>query len=150
MDQRKIILTKKKMKIVVATNTGGLGDDVSPVFGRCANFTVCECEGEENRKTEVVENPAFSSAGGAGIKAAQYAVGEKAEAVIAGNFGPNAANVLKAAGVAMVLGSGKAGENVARYLRGELKPVSESTVLEHFGMQRGGPQRHGRQGRRGR
>ena len=41
--------------------------------------------------------------GGAGIQAAQFVTGQKAEAVISGDFGPHAFEALHAAGVPMYL-----------------------------------------------
>jgi predicted Fe-Mo cluster-binding NifX family protein len=43
------------------------------------------------------------ASGGAGSLAAQYAADQHASAVISGDFGPNAFNVLQAAGIAMYL-----------------------------------------------
>jgi predicted Fe-Mo cluster-binding NifX family protein len=126
------------MKIAVATNKGGLEDMVSPVFGRCQTYTLVECEGGEIKKTEAMANPGFTAAGGAGIQAAQYVGGLKPEAVIAGNFGPNAAAVLTQMGVKMVQAQGNAGEAVLKYMKGELKPTNTPTVRGHFGMGRRG------------
>lgn len=122
------------MRIVVATSSGGLGDRISPVFGRSQTYTVVECEGNEIKNSTVENNPCFSAAGGAGIQAAQYVSGFNAEAVIAGNFGPNADTVLNRASIKMVRAQGNVSDVVARYLRGELQPLNGPTVRDHFGM----------------
>jgi len=127
-----------KMKIVVATNNGGLDDAVSPVFGRCPTYTVVECEDNEIKNSTVEENPGFSATGGAGIQAAQFVGSLSAEAVIAGNFGPNAVAVLSPMGVKMILEQGNVGEVVSKYLKGKLQPIADPTVGDHFGMGRGG------------
>ncbi|MBD3387678.1 MAG: dinitrogenase iron-molybdenum cofactor [Candidatus Altiarchaeales archaeon] len=137
------------MKVVIATNEGGLEDGVSPVFGRCRNFTVAECEGGEVAKTEVVGNTGFSSAGGAGIQAAQQVNEMGAKAVIAGNFGPNAAAVLSQGGVEMIQYRGNAGEAAREYAKGILKPVEGPTVRDHFGGGRRGFGGRGQGRRRG-
>ncbi|HEB84959.1 MAG TPA: hypothetical protein ENI92_08175, partial [Bacteroidetes bacterium] len=85
------------MRIVAATNRGGLDDTVSPVFGRCPTFTVLDAEGGEIVSHKVIQNPYAGAVGGAGIQAAQLVVNEGAEAVVAGSFGPNASNVLSQA-----------------------------------------------------
>ncbi|MCD6447906.1 MAG: NifB/NifX family molybdenum-iron cluster-binding protein [Thermoplasmata archaeon] len=108
------------MKIVVATNTGGLEDSVSPVFGRCQTFTVVEAEGNEIKRTEVIPNQFAAAVHGAGIQAAQWVASQGAKAVIAGNFGPNVTNILQQAGVEMVVAQGIVREVVEKYLRGEL------------------------------
>jgi predicted Fe-Mo cluster-binding NifX family protein len=126
------------LKVVVATNQGGLDDMVSPVFGRCPTYTVVECEGNEIKDTTVQENPGFTAAGGAGIQAAQYVSNLKSEAVVAGNFGPNAAAVLSQTGIKLIQTQGNVREVVAKYLKGELQSLTGPTVRDHFGMGRRG------------
>ena len=109
---------------VAATDSGGPGDLVFPNFGRAPTFTVVEVEGNEIKKATVIDNPYASAAGGAGIQAAQLVAERGAEAVFAGNFGPNASGVLAQAGVKMVPVSGlTVREAVEKYLRGELSPT---------------------------
>ncbi len=109
------------MKIIVATNKGGLEDDVSPVFGRCQTFTIVEVEGNEIKNVEVTPNQFASAVHGAGIQAAQWIVSQKAKAVIAGNFGPNVTAILQQAGVEMVVAQEKVKDAVEKYLKGELR-----------------------------
>ncbi|MBU4406080.1 MAG: NifB/NifX family molybdenum-iron cluster-binding protein, partial [Candidatus Altiarchaeota archaeon] len=122
------------MKIAIATQKGGLDDEVSPFFGRCPVFTMVYVEGEEIKNSDVIQNESASATGGAGIQAAQFIVEQKAEAVMAGNFGPNAARILSSAGIKMVPAQGNVKEAVMKYLSGDLKPVPDSTVEGHFGM----------------
>ncbi len=112
------------MKIIVATNRGGLEDDVSPVFGRCQTFTIIEAEGSEIKNVEVVPNQFANAVHGAGIQAGQWVVNQKAKAVIAGNFGPNVSSILQQAGIEMIVAQGKVKEVVEKYLRGELRSPS--------------------------
>lgn len=112
------------MKIIVATNRGGLEDDVSPVFGRCQTFTIIEAEGSEIKNVEVVPNQFANAVHGAGIQAGQWVVSQKAKAVIAGNFGPNVSSILQQAGIEMIVAQGKVKEVVEKYLRGELRSPS--------------------------
>jgi len=123
------------MKIMVATMKGGLDDQVAPVFGRCTNFTVIEADKKTKKikKTEIISNTSAAARGGAGIQAAQSAVDKGVEAVIAGNFGPNAFRVLAAGGVKIVQAQGNVKEIVEKYLKGELKPLDASTVSEFYG-----------------
>lgn len=55
---------------------------------------------------EAFPNPGVSQSGGAGVAAAQFVVDQKADAVISGDFGPNAANVFRAAHIKMNLFTG--------------------------------------------
>lgn len=125
------------MKIAVATMKGGLEDNVSPFFGRCANYTMVECENKEFKEVTVLDNPAMSAAGGAGIQAAQYVADEGCSAAAAGNFGPNAAAVLKAANVEMIQAQGNVREVIEGYINGELKPVDSATVDLNYGKNAG-------------
>lgn len=109
------------MKIIVATNKGGLEDGVSPVLGRCQTFTIVEVEGNEIKNVEITPNQFASAVHGAGIQAGQWIVSQKAKAVIAGNFGPNVTVILQQAGVEMVVAQGKVKDVVEKYLKGELR-----------------------------
>jgi predicted Fe-Mo cluster-binding NifX family protein len=72
--------------------------------------------------------------GGAGIQAAQTLTKKGVDVLITGNVGPNAFQVLKSAGVKMVVGvNGTVREVVEKYKRGELKETGAPTVGEHFG-----------------
>jgi len=90
------------MKIAIATDKGGLDDSVFPIFGRCTTFTIVEVEGEEIKDTQVVPNQFMDARGGAGIQTSQLLAGRGVDVVIAGNFGPNAFDVLKQAGVKVI------------------------------------------------
>ncbi len=136
------------MRVAVATNKGGLGDSVSPVFGRCPTYTVVEAD-DAVKGADTVGNPGHTAAGGAGIQAAQYVTELGVNAALAGNFGPNAAAVLERSGVEMVRAEGNVKDAVEAYLRGELKPLEEPNVRGHFGMGRGGRGGGGRGGRGG-
>ncbi len=126
-------------KIVVATQNGGLEDQVSQVFGRCPTYTVVNTEDGEIQNSKVVQNQYANAKSGAGIQAAGFATNEGAEAVISGNFGPNVASVLNQAGVKMVSASGlSVKEAVKKYLDGELEPISEATSAAKSGMGQGG------------
>ena len=127
------------VKIVVATQNGGLDDQVSQVFGRCQTYTVVNVENGKIQNSEVVQNQYANATSGAGIQAAGFATNEGAEAIISGNFGPNVASVLNQAGVKMVPASGlSVREAVQKYLDGELEPISEATSAAQSGMSQGG------------
>ncbi|HEX54615.1 MAG: dinitrogenase iron-molybdenum cofactor [Candidatus Altiarchaeales archaeon] len=122
------------MKIAVATTSGGLDDQISPVFGRCQTFTIVEADNGEIKEVEVIQNESASSAGGAGIRASQLMVEKGVDTVIAGNFGPNSATILKKAGIKMVQTRGNVKEILMKYLNGDIKPITTPTVGEHFGI----------------
>ena len=138
------------MKICVATTQGGLDDQVCPVFGRCPTFTFVDVEEKEIKNVEVIPNEFAGAAGGAGIQAAQLVVNKEANAVIAGNYGPNAFPILNQAGVDVVSVQGiSVKDAVTKYLTEELKPIAQPTAPKFGGMAGGGTGLGGGMGRGG-
>ena len=120
------------MKVAVSSNGEDLNAQLDPRFGRCAYFLVVD---PDNMSFEAFENKSAVQGGGAGIQAAQFLASKGVEAVITGNCGPNAVQTLSAAGVELFVGqAGTIKEVVARFKNGHLKPTSEATVGDHFGM----------------
>ena len=123
------------MKIYIATTTGGLEDQVAPVFGRCQSFTIVEVDGNEIINTEILENTAYSAPGGAGIQTAQTIANRGCNAIIAGNYGPNAFPILSQSKVNVVTAQGVTVKDaVFKYLNGELTQVSQATAPRYGGM----------------
>ncbi|WP_209478263.1 NifB/NifX family molybdenum-iron cluster-binding protein [Thermococcus stetteri] len=110
------------MRIIVSTVTGGLDDRVNPAFGRTPTFTIVDVENGEIVNVQVVPNPGYSQPRGAGVTAAQFAIDQGADVVIAGQFGPNSSGVLQAAGIRMVSAPATmtVREAVEAFLGGEL------------------------------
>lgn len=120
------------MKIVVATETGGLDAQVSPVFGRAPKFCFVDSESLES---DCVANPAVAQAGGAGIQAAEFVVKSGAKAVLAGDVGPNAFQVLQAAQVPCYNVEATTVEKaVIAFRQGNLKPLGRASAVSHSGM----------------
>ncbi len=114
-------------RILAATGQGGLEDTVSPVCGRAPTFTVVEVEGMAIKGAQVIPNPYKDAGSGAGVQAAQAMLAHAPRAVLAGNFGPNVAGVLSAAGVDMVSVAGvTVRQAVQDYLAGGLPPMTAS------------------------
>ncbi len=123
------------MKVVVSAMQEGLDAEVSPVFGRCPAYVFVDTDTMEYEGTP---NPAMSAPGGAGIQAAQFAVSKGAQAVLTGNVGPNAFNVLQSGGVTIYPVSGGTVRQAVEALKsGELQPISGATSGLHRGMGRG-------------
>jgi predicted Fe-Mo cluster-binding NifX family protein len=146
------------VKIAVATSGKTLNSQVDPRFGRCPYFLIIE---SENGKPEVLENTAGQTSRGAGISAAQLIVNKGVGAVIAGNFGPNAINVLSSSGIKMFAcppkpaasGAGRRGgvsgitvkDALEQYKKGELKENTVMSPPAGINMGRGGGWGRGRQ-----
>jgi predicted Fe-Mo cluster-binding NifX family protein len=110
------------MKVAVSALQEGIDAEVSPVFGRCPVYVFVD---SDTMEFEAVPNPAMSAAGGAGIQAAQFAVNKGVQAVLTGNVGPNAFNVLQQAGITMYPVSGGTVRQAVEALNsGQLQPVS--------------------------
>jgi predicted Fe-Mo cluster-binding NifX family protein len=130
------------MKIVVTTEGNNLDAPTSPRFGRCPTLIFVETE---TMSFEAVPNPALSASGGAGIQAAQFVLEHGAEAVLTSNIGPNAADVLQAAGVAVHLnGEISVREAVEAFKAGRLPIARGANVEAHAGMELGRARGQGR------
>ncbi|MGI5907057.1 MAG: NifB/NifX family molybdenum-iron cluster-binding protein [Christensenellales bacterium] len=119
------------MKIAVSATGNTMESRMDQRFGRAARFIVVETE---TMDFKAVDNAAAASSGGAGISAAQMVADTGVEAVVTGNVGPNAMNVLKAANIAIYRGSAATvKENVELFKQGELDKISMSGP-SHAGM----------------
>jgi len=120
------------MKIVVSATAPRLDAEVDPRFGRCQYLLIVDTESME---FEALENPALTSMSGAGIQAAQAAVDKGVEAVITGNCGPNAYQVLSAAGIPVFVGaSGSVRQAIDAYGRGDLRATPGPSVGPYSGI----------------
>ncbi|NLE75952.1 MAG: dinitrogenase iron-molybdenum cofactor biosynthesis protein [Chloroflexi bacterium] len=120
------------MKVVVTASGANLDAPASPVFGRCSHYVFVD---SETMAFQALENPAVSAGGGAGIQAAQFVVERGAQAVITGNAGPNAFQVLQAAGVEVYLTpGGTVRQAVEAFGKGNLQAIGQANVAAHAGM----------------
>ena len=104
------------MKIAVSAKGNTMESQIDQRFGRAAFFIIVQTDDME---VEVVDNSAVAASGGAGISAAQMIADKDVEAVVTGNVGPNAMNVLKAAKIKLYKGSAESvKENVELFKKG--------------------------------
>ena len=123
------------MRIAVSASGTTMDAEVDPRFGRCRYFIIVD---PNSMEFETVENNGAITGGGAGIATAQVIADKGVEAVLTGNCGPNAFQVLSAAGIKVVTGvSGKVRDIVQAYKTGNLQPASQPNVVSHFGMGKG-------------
>jgi predicted Fe-Mo cluster-binding NifX family protein len=123
------------MKIAVSANNPDLDADIDPRFGRCQYLVLVDLD---TMNFEVINNSGGMGSGGAGIATAQLIAGKGVEAVLTGNCGPNAYQVLSAAGIKVITGvSGKVKDAIESYKSGKLQASSQPNVAGHFGMGRG-------------
>ncbi len=137
------------MKIAVSAMGHDMDAPFSPVFGRCPVYVIADTE---TMSFQAVPNQAASAAGGAGIQAAQDVANRGVKAVVTGNIGPNAYQVLASAGVPVhIFAGGTVRQAVEAYRSGLLGSVSAPTGPAHggMGMMRGMGMGRGMAGQRG-
>jgi len=130
------------VKVAVSAAGPGLDSPVDPRFGRCQYLLIVD---SESLDFEAVENPAMTAPGGAGIQAAELVGQMGVGAVITGDCGPNAYQVLSAAGIGIFVGaSGSVRQAIEAYKRGELRATPGPSAEAYSGM---GPGMGGGMGR---
>jgi len=124
------------MKIAISATGPTLDAEVDPRFGRCQYFIIAD---PDTMEFESLENTSAMAGGGAGISTAQTIAGKGAQTVLTGNCGPNAFQVLSAAGIQVITGvSGKVKDAIQAYKSGGFQSSSQPNVGDHFGMGAGG------------
>jgi len=124
------------MRIAISATSPILDAEVDPRFGRCQYFIIVD---PETMQFEAMENSSAKAAGGAGISAAQMVADKGVQAVLTGNCGPNAYQVLSAAGIQVITGvSGKVKDAIQSYKSGKFQNSSQANVPDHFGVSYGG------------
>ncbi len=120
------------MKICVTSEGKTLDAKVDPRFGRCQNFIFFETDTGD---FEAQENTFAQFQGGAGIQSGQFVASKGAKVVLTGNIGPNAHQVLSAAGISVLVGaSGEVKDAIEDYKNGKFKEVDTPNVGSKFGM----------------
>jgi predicted Fe-Mo cluster-binding NifX family protein len=120
------------VKIAISATGPTLDDQVDPRFGRCPYFIIAD---PETMEFEAVGNSSAMTASGAGISTAQMIANKGAQAVLSGNCGPNAYQVLSAAGLQAINGvTGKIRDAIEGYKAGRFQATAQPNVAAHFGM----------------
>ncbi len=111
------------MKIAISSTGKDLNSQVSEVFGRCPYFLIVEIDDKKVKEFEALENTSVNQTGGAGISAAQTVAGKNVKAVIAGNVGPRALDVLKQFNIQVYKSTGLVSKVTKKFIKAELKEV---------------------------
>jgi len=121
------------MKLAITASGDRLDSDIDPRFGRCKYFIFVDPD-----TMDFVAVLNSNNAGGAGIAAGQTVALYKAKAVLTGDCGPNAYQVLSAAGIEVCTGvSGKVKDAIAGYKAGKFKASGQASVEPHHGQSDG-------------
>jgi predicted Fe-Mo cluster-binding NifX family protein len=120
-----------EMKLAFTGGTPQYETQLERRFGRCAYFIIVDTE---TRAWESFQNPAINARGGAGTQAAQFLANQGVEAVVSGDYGPNAFTALDAASIQMYSAQGGQAETlVDDFLAGRLEKVTGNTGPAHHG-----------------
>lgn len=84
------------MKVAISATGNYMSANVDRRFGRCPWFLFVDTE---TAKCEAIENKGADVASGAGTSCAQLVLEREVKAIISGQVGPNAYEVLKQGGV---------------------------------------------------
>ncbi|GAB1476889.1 NifB/NifX family molybdenum-iron cluster-binding protein [Bacillota bacterium] len=111
------------MKIAIPVDEKTLESNVCASFGRTPYFLIYDIETKES---VFIDNSAAASTGGAGIKAAQTIVDNKANALLTPRCGQNAADVIKSADIKIYkTTSASVKDNIAAFVDGKLPLLDE-------------------------
>jgi predicted Fe-Mo cluster-binding NifX family protein len=109
------------MKIAISSTGKDLNSMVDEVFGRCSYFLIVEIDKNEVREVETIENININQQSSAGISVAQMIASKNVGAVITGNVGPRALDVLKQFNILVYKGTGLISEVIKQFTEGILK-----------------------------
>jgi len=112
------------MKIAISSIGKNIESKVSDVFGRCPYFIIAEIENKKIGKTEAIKNESTDQMSGAGIATAQLIAEKNVRAVITGNVGPRALNVLKQFKIEIYSGNGLIKEVLQKFVDGKLEKMN--------------------------
>ena len=111
----------KKIALACEDNQG-LEGQISQHFGRCPSYLIVAVEGNEVKKTDIVDNPYFDNH--IPGKVPQFIKEQGAQVMIAGGMGPRAIDMFSNFGIEVVTGAIGNTKNVLHaYLQGEITGV---------------------------
>ncbi len=119
------------MKLAITATGSQMTATVDPRFGRAAYFVIID---PGTMAFEAIENTQnLNLPQGAGIQAGKTIVENKVDALVTGNCGPKEVQVLKRAGVKILLGaSGTISDAVQQYKAGKLEAAADANVDGHW------------------
>jgi len=107
------------IKICVSSIGQTLNSEIDPRFGRCKYFLIVNIKDKKILSVESVKNEGFTKDRGAGISAAGQIGRLKARAIITGNIGPKADEVLKQLNIKVYKKSGLVKAAINDYLNND-------------------------------
>ena len=121
------------MKICITSTGNDMDSPVDPRFGRAAHLLLVDTEKRDVRALA----GATGAAHGAGIQAARAVVESGVTVLVTGQIGPNAYDVLDAAGISVYLTpAGTVAGAIQDLDAGRLEKISAPSSRPHSGMRR--------------
>ena len=111
------------MKIAISSTNENIESDVSEIFGRCPYFIIAEIKNQKIENTETIKNENVEQTSGAGISTAKLMAEKNVEAVITGNVGPRALDVLKQFNIDIYSGEGIVKDILQDFIDKKLKKI---------------------------
>jgi predicted Fe-Mo cluster-binding NifX family protein len=120
------------MKIAITSKGPDVDSEIDPRFGRCQYFVIVETD---DMGFKAFENDNAALSGSAGIQSASFVASRGVKAVLTGNCGPKASQVLSAAGIEIFTGQeGGILAALERYKKGDLLSTFSGNVPEKYGL----------------
>jgi len=124
------------MKVAVSATGNDLNSQIDPRFGRCRYFVIVETD---DMSFNAFENDNAALSRSAGIQSASFVASQGVKAVLTGNCGPKAAQVLSSAGIDILTGQeGIILAVMERFKKGDLLSTSGGNVPEKYGLEEPG------------
>lgn len=108
------------MILMISSQGKELTSTIDDRFGRCQWLIKYDTE---TKQSEAFQNPGLKQSGGAGVAAAQFVIDQNVDVAISGDFGPHAANALRAGNIQMFVfdhNLGKVDDVIDTFLKGNL------------------------------
>ena len=119
------------MKIAITSDGTDLQSAVDSRFGRAKNFIIYDMEDNSIVVVDNVQN--LNAMQGAGIQSSKTVIESGAKAVLTGNMGPKAFNLLNENGVEMYINAtGSVAHAIEEFKKGTLKKISNANVEGHW------------------
>lgn len=92
------------MVLMISSKGQNVDSPIESRFGRCPWLIKYDTE---SKQSTAFSNPGGHQSGGAGVAAAQFVIDQAADAIVSGDFGPNAARAFQASDIKMYLFNGE-------------------------------------------
>ncbi|MEA3296103.1 MAG: NifB/NifX family molybdenum-iron cluster-binding protein [Patescibacteria group bacterium] len=112
------------MKIAISSIDKNIESDISDVFGRCPYFIITEIKDGKIKKTEAIKNESANQNSGAGVSATQLIAENNVNAIITGNVGPKALDVLNQFNIEIYSGEGIVKDVLQAFIDKKLKKIN--------------------------